>query len=371
MRVGLVCPYNIFKGGGVQECVIALQQELVNLGHDVKIISPRPNVVPKHKIDGLELVGTAKDVKSLFHTTGQASVSLNPKEIDEVLAKHEFDLLHFHEPWVPLLSWQLLSKADCANVATFHAKLPESIMSNTIKKVITPYTKSVLKSLDVLTAVSSAASEYVETLDSKKPIIVPNGIDLAKYKLPKGNKRATKTILYIGRLEKRKGVKYLLRAFRELTKNDKDVKLIIAGDGPDRSKLEAYVKDKNIPRVEFLGFVDDKAKLKLLAEATIFCSPALYGESFGIVLLEAMAMGAVVVAGDNPGYKAVMAERGKISIINPKDTASFVRRLELLLHDESMRELWQKWAQDHVKQFDYPLVAKQYEKLYNQALELH
>lgn len=371
MKVGLVCPYNIFRGGGVQECVLALQRELTKRGHSVYIITPKPKTIPKHNLQNLELVGTATDVKSLFHTTAQGSISLNPKELDAMLAKHKFDLLHFHEPWVPLLSWQILSKASCPNVATFHAKLPETVLSNTIKTVITPYTRSVLKSLDLLTAVSPAASEYVETLTEQKPVIVPNGIDIAKYAGTTPQERDKNMILYVGRLEKRKGVKYLLAAFAELATKNPDVKLLIAGEGPESVKLRAYTKEHHIPRVSFLGHIDEPTKLELLRKAAIFCSPALYGESFGIVLLEAMATGAVAVAGNNSGYQSVMHGRGSMSIINPRDKAEFVRRLELMLHDQSVRDLWQQWAHDYVQQYDYTVVATSYEKVYQQALKAH
>ncbi len=369
MKIGLVCPYNMFKGGGVQECVLAMQAELMRRGHLAYIITPKPRDFSGKQPESMILVGTATDVKSPFHTTAQVSVSVEPEELDTMLAKHEFDVLHFHEPWVPIVSRQILSRSHAANVATFHAKLPETVMSRTIERVITPYTTSVLKHLHELAAVSSAAAEYVQTLDKRKPQIIPNGIDIAKYKLNKPRKHSkTKTILYIGRLERRKGLKYLLKAFALLVKSDPNIQLIIAGEGTDRQKLEMFVHDNKIANVAFKGFVSDDEKLNLLAEADVFCSPALYGESFGIVLLEAMARGCVVVAGDNPGYRAVLQESGKLSLINSKDAHEFARRLELMLNDEAVRTLWQKWAAEYVKQFDYKIVVDQYEALYKKAL---
>src|SRR5690606_16336645 len=108
--------------------------------------------------------GRARDVKSPFATVGQISVSINTKILDDVLEKEQFDILHFHEPWVPIVSRQILSRSQAKNVATFHAKLPETMMSKTIERVITPYTKSIIKYLDGYTAVSGAAAEYVTTL---------------------------------------------------------------------------------------------------------------------------------------------------------------------------------------------------------------
>ncbi len=371
MRIGLVCPYNMFKGGGVQECVLALKAELTARGHTVQIITPRPRVVPADYDKDILLVGGATDVKSPFQkTTAQVAATLDSAALEAMLKSHKFDVIHFHEPWVPLMSWQLLNRSkDAAHVATFHAKLPETVMSRTIEKVITPYTKAILKPLGELTAVSEAASEYVNSLTTKKPIIIPNGIDLDKYKPATSRKaKGPQTIVYVGRLEGRKGVKYLIKAFAGLAKKSDNVELHIIGDGPDRVKLKELVKSKKIPRVFFHGFVDEGVKIKAIQEADIFCSPALYGESFGIVLLEAMALGTVVLAGNNPGYAAVLKDKSEVSIVNPKDTKTFTARLEQLLDDEKLREEWQAWAAEYVKQFNYSRITDMYEDVYKKAL---
>jgi len=287
-----------------------------------------------------------------------------------MLATHKFDVIHFHEPWVPLISWQLLNRSKgAAHIATFHAKLPETVMSRTIERVITPYTKTILKPLGELTAVSSAASEYVTSLTSKKPEIIPNGIDLEKYKPRPSKPKKLKTILYVGRLEKRKGVKYLIQAFALLTKDNPDLQLQIIGDGTDRFKLKDYVTNKKIPRVVFRGYVSEEEKIDAIADADVFCSPALYGESFGIVLLEAMALGTIVLAGNNPGYTAVLQEKADVSITNPRKIKSFAARLDLLLHDEKLRDEWSVWAIEYVKQFNYVNITDMYEKVYKKALK--
>lgn len=372
MKIGLVCPYDMFKGGGVQECVRALQAELVNRGHEVLIITPRPRGFSKlgRSSEGMVLIGTSADIKSPFQaTTAQISASVDLKAIEEMLEQHKFDVIHFHEPWVPMLSMQILAKSNCANVATFHAKLPETTLSKTVEKVITPYTKSILKSLDVSTAVSDAAAEYYTAISKRDPVIIPNGVDIKKYARPsKKSDGDAKTILFVGRLEKRKGVKYLLMAYSQLVKNDEKIKLIIAGDGPERKKLETYAREKHISGVEFLGYVSDEQKIELLRSCDVYCSPAVFGESFGIVLLEAMAAGAVVVAGNNPGYSAVMQGKGNLSIVNPKDTESFTRKLELLLSDQELRKLWLDWARDYIKQFDYKKITDKYEATYKEAI---
>jgi phosphatidylinositol alpha-mannosyltransferase len=259
-----------------------------------------------------------------------------------------------------------------ANVATFHAKLPETLMSRTVARVVTPYTKPLLKFIDEFTAVSDAAAEYVRSLSEVPIDIIPNGINLKVFLYPDRPVKANdKTILYVGRLERRKGVKYLLEAFQLLQAEQPDAKLLIAGDGPDRQKLEEHAKSLSLQNVSFLGFVDEQKKIDLLRSADLFCSPALYGESFGIVLLEAMASSLVTVAGDNPGYTSVMRGVGQLSLVNPKDAIEFARRLELLLFTEELRELWINWAQDFVQQFDYTEVVDKYLVAYERALAHH
>lgn len=372
MKIGLVCPYNINKHGGVLEVVLALRDGLAARGHEIKIITPRPrgHDEPEEEGDTI-MVGTSTDFRSPSHTTAQVSSTVDNDKIDEIMAREKFDILHFHEPWVPLLSRQLLQRSNSVNIATFHSKVPETIMARSVVKVVNPYLKSVMKYLHVLTAVSESGAEYAASMTDQPITIIPNGIDLSKYKKISQSKKNTdeKTILYVGRLERRKGVKYLLQAFQLFEQEHSNTRLIIAGDGPDREKLELLAEDLKLQKVDFLGYISEDLKLQLLSEADLFCSPALYGESFGIVLLEAMATGTVALAGNNSGYSDLMQGAGALSIVNPQDTPEFARRLDTLLNEENVRKLWQKWAAEYVKQFAYPKVVDQYEELYREALE--
>jgi len=370
MKIGLVCPYNYLRNGGVQECIRASHERLKRMGHDVRVITPQPRGHDGECPEDVLFLGTSTNFNSPLATTTQLSVSVNDQEIIDLLESEHFDVIHFHEPWVPMISQQILKRSDAVHVATFHAKLPESVMSRTMARVVTPYTKSVLKYIDEFTAVSPAAAEYVHMLSDVPITFIPNGIDLKKYVPGKDAKKASeaKTILFFGRLERRKGVKYLVKAFAQLVKNHPEVHLIIGGDGPQRAKLEQMVEDLDIPNVTFPGFLSEADKLKLLQTVDIFCAPAIFGESFGIVLLEAMACGAVTVAGNNPGYEAVMKGIGKLSIVDPHHTSDLVSRLELLLYTDELRQVWQAWATEYVKQFDYDRVVEQYEQVYKKAL---
>jgi phosphatidylinositol alpha-mannosyltransferase len=374
MKIGLVCPYSMNKHGGVQEVVLALKAGLANKGHDVKIITPKPwgSETAEQIEQDMIFTGTSTDFRSVSHTTVQISSTENNEKTDAILAAEKFDVLHFHEPWIPFLSQQLLQRSNAVNIATFHSKVHDALMTRTVMKVVNPYLKSVMKYIHELTAVSNSAADFVAGLTDKHIEIIPNGIDLIKYR-PKRIKKDPneKMILFIGRLDRRKGVRYLLRAFQLFAQENPGVKLVIAGDGHERERLGLMAEDLKLHNVEFLGFISEEHKLELLSQADIFCSPALFGESFGIVLLEAMAMNTVVVAGNNSGYCDVMQGVGALSIVNPEDTPEFARRLSTLMHEKEIRQVWQTWSKAYVKQYNYPKIVNKYEAFYKDSIKEH
>jgi phosphatidylinositol alpha-mannosyltransferase len=376
MKIGLVCPYNIAYGGGVQECVRAMHTELKRRGHQVKIITPQPRDTSKCDKRGVIFMGNAADFHSPLATTTQVSASIDPATIDAMLEREQFDILHFHEPWVPLLSYQILARSNSVNVATFHAKLPGTMMSRTISKVVTPYTKSSLKYLHELVAVSDSAAEYVSSMTPKAIAIIPNGINLKRYhqaRVASGAKTvnsasARKNILYIGRLEKRKGVRYLLRAYAQL-QEEMDVSLTLIGNGPQRKRLELRAQELGLRNVTFTGYISDRRKREMLRKTDLFCSPAPFGESFGVVLLEAMACGIPIVAGNNPGYRGVLQGLGSLSLVTPHDRAEFAGRLRLMLEEAQLRRMWRAWAKKTVPRYSYEKVVDDYEVVYERAIQ--
>jgi len=373
MKIGLVCPYNMFQfAGGVQEIVQELAKELADIGHDVKIITPRPKnldqAIPKNMI----LLGRSTKLNTPFATMVDFGFEAEGEEIQAILDKENFDIIHFHEPWVPVLSRQILMRSKAINIATFHATPPSTIVSKSLLNIVIPYTKSVLNYIDGYSAVSDSAAEYVLSLMDEPVTIIPNGINLEIFQPTKITKESNKKkILYLGRLEKRKAIPYLLEAYNELRKKHDDVELIIAGSGVKRATLEKLVLTEGIPDVTFLGFIPEKQKVALIQSADLYCSPAMYGESFGIVLLEAMALGVPVVAGNNPGYASVMTDEGRISLVNPKSGTDFVHRLELMLYNEEIRTVWKKWAKKQLPTYSFDKITKKYLTLYKTVKKQH
>lgn len=369
MKIGLICPYNMARGGAVQEIVRDMRTGLTARGHTVKIITGKPKVMGDMDTTDILFAGQVMDFRSPTHTLGSFTSGADNDAVMRLIESEQFDVLHYHEPGLPILGKQILDRSTSVNVATFHAKLPETLVSRTMAKSVTPYLRTIMRDLDILTVGSEAAADYVRTLTDKTLHYVPNGVDLNVFR-PVTRRRPgdRKKILYVGRLEHRKGVKYLIQAVALLGKQRHDIDLVIAGAGPDRNKLESLCRDLGVWNVQFLGFIDNDTKRHLLAEADLFCSPAIFGESFGLVLLEAMATGLVTVAGNNPGYAGVMQGKGMLSLVNPYDTGDFARRLTLLLDEEPLRQQWREWAYEYVKRYDYVHIMAQYEKLYEQGL---
>lgn len=374
MKIGLVCPYNVARGGGVQELVFAYQAELRRRGHDAIVITPEPREMTEECAARTHILylGSGTDFNAPIHTTGQVSAGLND-EIDRVLEAYKFDVLHFHEPGVPMLSRQMLARSNTVNVATFHAAFPETIVGRTFARVAAPYIKPLLKYIHEYVAVSEAAAEYITQLTEEPVAIIPNAIDLKHFTTPRKRDDSSdhKTIFYVGRLESRKGVNYLLKAFKVLHDKRPNVSLVIAGAGPDRDKLESLARNLNLQDVTFLGYISDKEKLDYLHSSDLFCAPSPYGESFGLVLLEAMATGLVTVAGNNPGYRSVLTGVGSISLVNPREAADFAHRLDLMLLENDLRKLWRDWAKDSIKQYSTEVIVNQYEELYVEAIRKH
>lgn len=371
MKIGIVLPYGINRGGGNRSHVEAQQTELIRRGHEAIIITPQPRDYPGEAPEGVIFVGGSTDMKSPTNTVIQVSASGDPDVIHAVLAEQDFDILHFHEPWIPILSRQILSRSHTVNVATFHAKLPDTAVSKTIEKVITPYTKSILKYIDVMTTVSEPSSDYIRQLTDKPIHLISNGVDFAKYKPKHQQRLASPTIFHINRLEKRKGVKYLIKAFALVEQQIPDARLVIAGEGPDRSKLELLASELGIKNIQFLGYIEESKKIAYMQSADVCSFPSIYGESFGIVLIEALACGSPVVAGANPGYASVLTGRGALGLVNPYDEADYARRLILHLQDPGLRKFWSDWSKDYIKQFDSKYIVDKYIAVYEQALKDH
>ncbi|HET6863977.1 MAG TPA: glycosyltransferase family 4 protein [Candidatus Saccharimonadales bacterium] len=374
------------RPGGVPQVVIHLHEGLKKKGHTVKVVTQRPSGYKGKVPEDYKLFGITRAFKvSGFGTEGNWGMPADSDEIANYLEQEKFDVINFHEPWLPMLAWQMLKHSKAAHVGTFHANLIDTAAGKSwTSSIFTPYGRPLVRQMDLFTATTPAASGMLISKANMKSSherqlvenlkYIPCGVDLNFYKPVKKrlplNGPDTKTIVYIGRLEKRKGVDWLLLAFQELVKDMPNAHLIVAGSGMRTNKLKAFVEIEEIPNIVFTGYVSDAEKKRLLSNADLACFPAIYGEGFGIVLLEAMAVGTPLIAGNNLGYINVMSGHGRIGLVDPEATKDFANRLAVMLTDEPLRRSMTAWALREVRKYNYPRVVDQYEAAYKEAVAI-
>lgn len=373
LKIGIVSPYDMFRGGGVQIHIENLARELRLLGHTVKIISPRVNAHKTADVDHIPL-GRCRKI-SWNKTETEVSLVLGGfrDPIKTVLEKEKFDILHFHEPWTPLLSLQLLAESDTVNVGTFHGVNTRTFFGKSMETILLPFAKPIVDSLDGVIAVSEAPKAFLKEFYEGYVHIIPNGINVDEFsptKKPFKKYRDGKiNIFFLGRMDKRKGLIYLLRAFRKLRKKRNDVRLLMAGKGTEYKSIQGYVKKYKIPDVELLGFVKEEDKPRWYATCDIYCSPAIYGESFGIVLLEAMSTGRPAIAASNPGYRSVLRKgMGGLLLVVPESSVDILDKLEILCNSPELRNMFGKWGIEEAKNYSWDKVAKSVENVYKESI---
>jgi len=362
MKIGLVCPYPFDTPGGVREHVLGLYQEFTKRGHKVKIIFPGSFRKKKKKKDIIFLGISLKIPSNKDHASITFCHNFDQK-IQKILDKENFDIIHFHESYTPFSSLQLLEYSKSINIATFHACSEASSLAKTAKTISKIYLKKMSKKIHGAIAVSKVSLKYAIFPDKRKIVIIPNGVDLSRFNskispLAKFNDDKL-NILFVGRITKRKGLIYLLKAFRPLKKKYPFLRLIIVGDGDQKSKVGQFVKDNEIKDVFFEGAISDKKLPSYYASADIFCSPATEAESFGIVLLEAMASGLPIVAFANKGYRQVLKGLGEKGLVPSKNVRMLTKKIEDLIEDKKLRKDLSDWGRKEAGQYSWDKVASE------------
>lgn len=293
------------------------------------------------------------------------------QKIKQLIKQRKFDVIHVQVPYSPFMAQRVINRASpsTAVVGTVHVFTTSRVSLAGSRLLRLVYGRS-MRRFDQLLSVSPAAQEYAKKAFGKKTLISPNLIDLSSFKKSKaGKKNKREMIVFVGRLVERKGCEYLIRAFKPVQVVFPQARLVIAGGGPERVKLEKLANNLGISaKVDFFGMVDEKRKIDLLSQADIACFPSLYGESFGIVLLEAMAAGAkVVLGGDNDGYRSVLGEHEEL-LVDPYDTDKFANRIMTLLSDENLAAELNKWQINEVRKYDVEQVGPAIEAIYRRAI---
>ena len=368
MKIAMVCPYDFTWPGGVTAHVTQLAQELGKLGHEVQVLAPHS---PSREIPDIEQFIPLGRSVPLPSGGSIARVSLSwwllPK-VRELLRRECFDIIHLHEPMAPILPLCVLEFSKSVNIGTFHA----SYSHQRLYTFTHPIIKRWHRRLHGRIAVSPAALRYVNKAFPADYKIIPNGIDVdhfANHPNPWPQFQDGKTnILFVGRLEKRKGLKYLLEAFSKLKWELPDTRLIVVGPGqPDRDSY-GILGARSLRDVEFVGKVSYDDLARYYATAHIYCSPATGAESFGIVLLEAMASSKPIVASEIEGYKGILTHDQEGLLFPPKDAEALYEALALLIRNPDMARRLGATGRQTVDKYRWSMVASQVAEYYKTCL---
>lgn len=354
-----MCPFSFTYFGGVQRHVLALQKEFKKRGVMAKILAPRQNPKEDYGPDVLLLgysVTVPANASRIDFSWG------NPFETEKVIKGEKFDLLHFHG-LTPFLGWEILESArklKIKSVFTVHTNPEKSLVAQSFPFIAQTYFNYILDRADGVIAVSKEAQKSVRHFKGPKEII-PNGVDLEVFS-PNGEKLGRFNdniinLLFVGRLDERKGVLTLLEAFGRLSKKLKNVRLIIAGEGGLKGRIRAWVRRERLKNVELLGKVSEPELPKLYRTARVFCAPSLGGESFGMVLLEAMATGLPVVASRISGYTEVLNSHASKFLFKAGDSVSLSKLLWRVAGSDRLRAEMSVWGLDAAKEYAWPKVA--------------
>ena len=368
MKVGLVSPYDFASPGGVNDHVRHLAVRLQQLGHEARIFAPSSRADVGFDSAKFYRIGTPIAIR-VNDSVARITLSFHlANRVAAIIQEERFDVLHFHEPLMPALPITMLRMSTTANVGTFHAFATSNVGYFYGRPFLQPY----LTHLNRAIAVSEPARAFLNRYFPDFPLrVIPNGVDLSVYRPGLAPIRHLRddnlNILFVGRLEKRKGLGDLLRAYRAMHPRVTRVRLIIVGDGPLRGRVESYVARHRLPNVVLAGYVPESVKPRYYNSADIFCAPATGAESFGIVLLEALASGLPVVATEVPGYMSVL-EPGRDSVtVQPKNWRELAASLVILARDADLRRRMSEYALHKAARYSWESVASEVVNVYQEA----
>jgi phosphatidylinositol alpha-mannosyltransferase len=360
MRIGMVCPYSFDVHGGVQAHVLQLAEVFHARGHEVSVLAPSSahGKLPDYVASGGKAVPIPYNGSVARLRFGPATHRMVKKWI----ANGDFDVLHLHEPNAPSLSVLALMIAEGPIVATFHTSTTKSLALGLFQGILRPWNEKIVGRI----AVSDLARRWQMEALGSDAVEIPNGVDVASFAsaptLP-GYPRPGKTVLFLGRFdEPRKGMAVLLGALPALVEHFPDIEILIVGRG-DEDELRQDAGDL-AGHLKFLGQVDDAEKASALRSADVYCAPNTGGESFGIVLVEAMAAGTAVVASNLDAFRRVLCDGKAGRLVDVEDSAALAEGLIAVLADAKLRSRYVTAATAAVGRYDWSVVADEIMRVY-------
>ena len=361
MRIAIVCPYAWDRDGGVQSHVRSLADTLRARDHDVTVLAPYRSKPPQDAGDA----GEVRRVAKAFGVPANGSVApvafgpVAAAAVRRALNAIEPDVMHLHEPLIPSLSLLALWNSKAPSVGTFHAAAEESFGY----RIASPVLQRAAARITIRTAVSDAARELISRYVPGDYTLTPNGVDTQRFATAEPLLDGSRPrVLFLSRIERRKGLEVLIQAMTRL--RDLDVELVVGGSGPEERAARALAERLQVPAT-FLGRVSDEEVPRLYRSADVYCAPGLGGESFGIVLVEAMAAGTPVVCSDLPGFRAVGG--GAAELVPPGEAGPLADALRKVLTDAALAGQMGKMSSRMASAYDWSRLVVGVEALYERA----
>jgi len=354
MKIALVSPYDFAYPGGVTNHISSLERQFTRMGHEVKVIAPASQAVSTFD-DRFIPIGKPRPIP-ISGSICRITISLRlASTIKAVLSEEKFDIVHLHEPFMPMLCSAVLRFSDVPNIGTFHACNGRPGY-NFGRPVTTIMLNRRMHKLDGKIAVSKPAMEFAVKHVPGYYNIIPNGINLDHFSPDVAPIEefcdGKQNILFVGRLESRKGVNYLIKAYQRVKQEIPNSRLIVVGPGTrPRKKYEKWTMRHGLKDVVFVGYASYAELPRYYKTADVFCAPATSRESFGIVLLEAMAAGKPIVATNIDGYASVVTHGEEGLLVPPKDSRGLAQALISLMSDDTLRQ--QMGARGRLKAGEY------------------
>lgn len=362
MKIALVTPYDYPFPGGVTEHIMQLDREFRRRGYDTRILAASSQENGPLQDNVIKVSGAV----SKFPFSGSnVRLTISPQvyqRVKRILKQEKFDIVHAHEPAAPLLCPIVLRHSHAINVGTFHAYRE----TNTVYQMARPLLRPVYSKLDGRIFVSEAVRDFTLAQFPGDYRIIPNGIDFERFANPNLQpierfNDGRPNILFVGRLDKRKGFRHLIRAFPHIKREIPDARLIVVGafDDKDKAPFIRYARTHRLRSIHFVGYVSRELLPRYYRTAHLFCAPSTGFESFGIVLLEAMAAGLPIVASDIAGYRQVLTDGKEGRLVPPEDPEAIARAAFELLSKPDLRRQMAAQGRVTAAQYDWVHIADQ------------
>jgi phosphatidylinositol alpha-mannosyltransferase len=364
LRVGICAPYDLGAAGGVNSHIRAQAAALRARGHRVTVFGASSSPLP----DGEIALGSCVSIVLDGTKTG---FGVDPRawfDVRRLFDRHAFDVVHMHEPFMPLVPWFVMRRCRVPIVATFHTHREAGHRWYArFRRWLQPMMARVTTRL----AVSEAARGTVARHFPGSYDIVPNGIDVGRFQqagaTPRSMRPARPHVLFVGRLERRKGADLLVRAMALVQRRFPDAQLVLVGEGPERAALQRLAEEAGVDAI-FEGRVTEEELPAYYRAADVVCSPALGGESFGVVLLEAMAAGRPLVASRIDGYAELLNDAACATLVDVDDPAAIADAIGSLLADPELRRALGVRAATHATAYDWSIIARRLEDIYRRVV---